>query len=258
MDKYREYRFDTIIEDKKRSFVKKYQDLVIGNRRLGSLVYHELCTLFINPLQGALGLVLRRWLFRPLFASIGRNVIFGHHINLKAPGNIHIGDSTVIDDFATLSFRGTPDHTIRLGNSVLVGRMSMLKTRGGSMEILDHVHIGPNCLLGSAERLLIGRYTLIGFNCSIGGLQHGFDSSDKPIVQQDLVSRGGVKIGDDVWIGAGVTVMDGVTIGNGAIIGAGSVVTHDIPDFAIAVGAPARVVRTRSREMDGPASDGPD
>ena len=107
MDKYRDYRFDTIIEDKKRSFVQKYQDLVIGNRRLGALAYYEFSTMFVNPIQGAIGLALRRILFPPMFARVGKKVIFGHHLNLKAPGSIELGDNTVIDDFATLSFRGT-------------------------------------------------------------------------------------------------------------------------------------------------------
>lgn len=248
MDKYREYRFDTIIEDPDRSAMQKYQDLVVGNRRVASLVYFESCMVFLNPIQGAIGLALRKWAFRRLFASVGRNVVFGHHVGLRAPGRIHIGDNTVVDDFATLSFRGTPEHSIRLGKNVLVGRMTMLKTRGGSMNIGDHVHIGPNCLLGSAETLNVGPYSLIGFNCAIGGLQHGFDDRSKPILEQDLVSRGGVSIGRDVWVGTNATVMDGVSIGDGAVIGAGSVVTRDIPAYSVAVGSPAQVIRERSGE----------
>jgi acetyltransferase-like isoleucine patch superfamily enzyme len=107
MDKYREYRFDTIIEDTRRSSMQKYQDLVIGNRRWGALLYFELCALFFNPLQGALGLGLRRFAFKPLFARVGNGVVFGHHVSLRSPANISLGNNTVIDDFATLSFRGT-------------------------------------------------------------------------------------------------------------------------------------------------------
>lgn len=245
MDKYREYRFDAIIEDTDRSALQKYQDLVVGNRRWLSLLYYELCTTVFGPVPGLLGLALRRLAFGPLFARTGRKVVFGHHVSLRAPKRIHIGDNTVIDDFAMLSFRGTEEHRIELGSSVLIGRMTMIKSRHGSIDIGDHVHVGPNCLLGSAESLTIGAYTLIGFNCAIGGLQHGIDDADKPIVQQQLVSRGGVHIGRDVWIGTNVSVMDGVRIGDGAVIGAGSVVTQDIPAGAIAVGAPARVIRER-------------
>ncbi len=247
MDKYSDYRFDSIIEDKKRSFVQKYQDLFVGNRNIGSLIYYELCTLFINPIQGALGLALRKFLFPPLFARTGKNVMFGHHISIRSPGNISIGNNTVVDDFTTLSFRGTDEHSMKLGDNVLIGRLSMLKTRGGSIDIHDHVHVGPNCHLGTAGTLTVGQYSLVGSNCFIGGLQHGYDDTDKPMVKQALQSRGGVTIGKDVWLGAGVTVMDGVNIGDGAIIGAGSVVTRDIPSYTIAVGTPARVTKKRTK-----------
>ena len=61
----------------------------------------------------------------------------------------------------------------------------------------------------------------------------------------DVVSRGAVEIGNDVWIGLNAIILSGVTIGTGAVIGAGSVVTRDIPPYAIAAGNPAKVVRFR-------------
>ncbi len=67
----------------------------------------------------------------------------------------------------------------------------------------------------------------------------------RPIDAVDHVSRGDVVIGNDVWLGAGTFIGSGVTIGDGAVIGARSVVTRDVPPYAIALGAPARVVRSR-------------
>lgn len=64
-------------------------------------------------------------------------------------------------------------------------------------------------------------------------------------IAEEVVSKGPINIGHDVWIGTGVRVMSGVTIGTGAIIGAGSIVVRDIPPFAVAVGAPAAPVRYR-------------
>lgn len=65
-----------------------------------------------------------------------------------------------------------------------------------------------------------------------------------PYVRDRLIQQRSVKIEDEVWLGAGVIILPGVVIGKGAIIGAGAVVTTDVPPFSIAVGAPARVVRT--------------
>ena len=62
---------------------------------------------------------------------------------------------------------------------------------------------------------------------------------------QDATTRGGVTVGNDVWVGARAMILSGVTVGNGAIIGAGAVVARDVPAYAVAVGNPARVVRHR-------------
>jgi acetyltransferase-like isoleucine patch superfamily enzyme len=64
-------------------------------------------------------------------------------------------------------------------------------------------------------------------------------------VSSDLISKGPIHIGNDVWIGAHSIVLSGVTIGNGAVIGAGSLVTADVPPYAIMGGNPARVIRYR-------------
>ena len=74
-------------------------------------------------------------------------------------------------------------------------------------------------------------------------------------MSQPVWTKGGIIIGDDVWLGVGVNVLDGVRIGKGAVIGAGSVVTKDIPKGAIAAGVPAQIVKIRSdlaqkNEMD--------
>jgi acetyltransferase-like isoleucine patch superfamily enzyme len=65
-----------------------------------------------------------------------------------------------------------------------------------------------------------------------------------PIAQQGI-TRQGIVIGEDVWIGCGARILDGVQIGNGAVIGAGAVVTRSVPDYCIAVGVPAKVVGRR-------------
>jgi acetyltransferase-like isoleucine patch superfamily enzyme len=105
-------------------------------------------------------------------------------------------------------------------------------------------YINRNTFLDATESLVIGRECGIGPGCYITDHDHGTEIDEAPL-GQSMISKA-TKIGDRVWIGANVTVLKGVTIGNDAVIGAGSVVTKDIPDGAIAVGNPARVIRYKN------------
>ena len=69
------------------------------------------------------------------------------------------------------------------------------------------------------------------------------------MMEQGVYSQGSIVIGDDVWLGAGAVVLDGVRIGKGCIVGAGAVVTKNLPDYAIAVGVPAKVTKMRQANI---------
>ena len=86
----------------------------------------------------------------------------------------------------------------------------------------------------------------VGFFCGVfgdGWFNQYFDLNIPPI-DRPLFSKGNIYIGKNVWVGEKVTVLPGVHIGEGSIIGANSVVTHDIPPYSIAVGIPAKVIKT--------------
>ena len=85
----------------------------------------------------------------------------------------------------------------------------------------------------------------IGEELKVVTQNHRSDRTDIPMQQQGMAEEKEVVIGDDVWIGHRVILLPGVHIGNGSIIGAGAVVTRDIPDYSVAVGVPARVIRNR-------------
>ncbi len=243
-------RFEQFIKDDETSIVKKYQDLTLGERSLPALIRYELITSTFGSIPGALGLFLRKQFYPCLFRHVGKKTLFGHNITIRSPKNISIGNRVVIDDFAVLSMRDSKEDTIRIGNSVLIGRFSQLKARGGSIIVEDFANIGSSCHIGSTTEVRLGKYCLVARGCYIGGIQHGFDRSDIPIVRQELSSKGGITIEDDVWLGANVVVNDGVTIGKGSVIGAGSVVTKNIPPNKIVVGVPAKILRERAVAND--------
>ncbi len=245
MSRNEHHRFSKIMDDDQRGFLSKYQDLQVGNRSFGRLLVYEFCTTFISPVQGALGLVLRKLCFPWLFKNVGKRTIFGHHIGLRNPARVAIGAACVVDDYVQISARGEDEDEIRIADKSLIGQNVRLRTRGGSIHIGEQNNIGPDCHIGTSSLITTGHHCLFGARCYIGGLSHGFEDTDTPMTEQEMVSKGGVQFGDDVWLGAHVIVNDGVRIGSGAIIGAGSVVTEDIPDFAVAVGTPAKVIRMR-------------
>lgn len=94
--------------------------------------------------------------------------------------------------------------------------------------------------------VVIGNNTMIAPNVMIAGGGHKIELSSVPMIKQESTSRGGISIGNDVWVGANSVILDGVKIGDGAIIGAGSVVTKDVDNNAIVVGNPAKLMRYRT------------
>ena len=138
---------------------------------------------------------------------------------------------------------------VRVSDGVTLSDGVIMATYGGTIELEPNVYIGPYCVLYGHGGLVIGRDTMIGAHTVIVPANHGFARLDVPMNVQPL-TRDGIHIGEDVWIGAGCQVLDGVRIGNGAVIGAGSVVTKDIEAYGIVRGVPATVVGSREKRME--------
>jgi acetyltransferase-like isoleucine patch superfamily enzyme len=135
--------------------------------------------------------------------------------------------------------------SVRISKGVIISDGVIIAPYGGSIEIGASAYIGPYSVLYGHGGLTIGRNTAIGAHTIIIPANHGFKQPDRPLHVQPLTKEG-ITIGEDVWIGAGCKILDGVRIGNSAVIGAGSVVTKDIDAYSIAFGVPARVAGSRS------------
>ena len=105
-------------------------------------------------------------------------------------------------------------------------------------------YINRRTFLDAIESLTIGANVAIGPGCYITDHDHGVDPN-RPVLNQEMVSQP-TRIEDEAWIGAHVVILKGVTIGRRTIVGAGSIVTRSLPPDSIAVGAPARVIRSRT------------
>ena len=146
-------------------------------------------------------------IFNEQYISIGSHTMIGQHVALSAgmiPGQLCVTSPVV-----------------RIGDRCLIGRGS---------GIVGHFSIE------------IGNDVWTGHHVYITDQNHGYEDISKPISQQTQPERA-VRIGDGSWLGHGCIVLPGVSIGRHVVVGANSVVTHDLPDYCVAVGAPARVIR---------------
>jgi acetyltransferase-like isoleucine patch superfamily enzyme len=230
--------------DRSKSAREKYAELVVGRPGWGALLKYEFVIQTAQAVPGALGLALRKSLYPKLLGACGRNVVFGQNVVLRHPHKIRIGDNVMIDDNVLLDAKGASNRGITIGSGVFVGRNSILSSKNGDIELDENVNIGFNCEVFSASRVRIGRDTLLAAYCYVVGGDHDWSAADASVLEQGRTSKG-VTIGAGAWLGAGVKVLDGASIGDRAIVGAAAVVNDDIPAGAIAVGIPARVVRTR-------------
>ena len=227
-----------------RSRRQRYADLVVGQDGLWPLLRYELTLLLSAWVPGALGLFLRSKLYPMILGSVGRNVAFGANVVLRHPHKIVIGDNVVIDDNCCLDAKGTTNKGIVLERGVFLGRNTILSCKNGDIVLDEDANVGFNVEVFSAARVRIGRKVLVAAYTYLVGGDHLYDRVDIPVLEQGRTARG-IDVDDNVWLGAHVVVADGVRIGRDAVIGAGAVVTTDVPEFHVAAGVPARVIRDR-------------
>jgi acetyltransferase-like isoleucine patch superfamily enzyme len=223
----------------------RYSALVVGRPGWGALIHYEFVQLFGQNVPGALGLAMRKAFYPSLLGGCGRNVVFGQHVVIRHPHKVRIGDNVVIDDNCLIDAKGESNTGITIGSGVFVGRNSILSCKNGDIELADGANVGFNCEVFSASRVTIGRDTLLAAYCYVIGGDHDFSDPAAAVLAQGRRSSG-VSIGAGAWLGAGAKILDGVTIADRAIVGAGAVVRESVPEGAIAVGVPARVVGQRA------------
>jgi acetyltransferase-like isoleucine patch superfamily enzyme len=199
------------------------------------------------------GRALMRGIFvKHRFRKCGRRLFIGKNVNLQFLNHLSLGSNVFIGDYTYIN--GLSQKGFHIGNNVRIREFgwmqatSDLNDPGKGIVISDDVYIGPRCYFGAGGGITIGSKVVIGSSVELLAENHRFEESEIPIQDQG-VSRKGIVIEDDVWIGNSVIVLDGVHIGRGAVIGAGSVVTKDVPANAVVAGNPARLLRYRGSQL---------
>lgn len=151
----------------------------------------------------------------PLYGRLSLSDYVSPFASTRNRRNIHFGGDCVVHHNVTLWCR------IKTGRNVNFNPGTRVY---GTVTTGDNIMIAPNVI--------------------IAGGNHGIEACDVPMYYQSCTNKG-IRMGNDIWIGANAAILDGVNIGSGAVVGAGSVVTKDVPSMAIAGGNPARVIRYR-------------
>jgi len=134
-----------------------------------------------------------------------------------------------------------PWHSFKLGKKSIIESYSTINNGVGNVEIGENTLIGiGNVLIGP---IFVGSNVITAQYVVMSGLNHNYNDITIPIRSQE-VSTSLITIGDGSWIGANSVITSGVSIGKNCVIAAGSIVTKSIPDYCVAVGNPARIIKT--------------
>lgn len=174
-------------------------------------------------------IIIRSLLLYSKFRRCGSKVYFNGIELLVGPERIVIGHGSMFDRHLYLTawscYSNNSYSLIKIGEKCNFGAYNHITS-------INRIEIGDNCLTG--------KWVTISDN------DHGDTSIESLMIRpqdRNVVSKGPVLIGNNVWIGDKVTILGGVTIGDGAVIAANAVVTNDVPPYAVVGGVPARVLK---------------
>lgn len=142
------------------------------------------------------------------------------------------------------------ERRIEIGSFVYIARGGWIQTlpdgdnSASALLIGDFTSIAGPCVISAMRSVVLEEHVLLASNIYISDHSHRYDQAGIPVKMQGVTRIAPVLIKTGAWIGNNAVICPGVTVGKGAVVGANSVVNRDVPDFSIAAGAPARVIRT--------------
>jgi acetyltransferase-like isoleucine patch superfamily enzyme len=221
-----------------------YMARAVGGDRYRDLLAFEFANAVVRNFPGALGLVLRRWVYRKLWGQFGAGSVAFEGVAFRCPKRLFIGRDSAIDQGVFFDVK-SKEAEVRIGDRCQIMHGARFETGyEGRIRLGDDVFVGAYTILNGQGGLEIGSNSLIAGHCYLVAGNHVFDDPEIPIREQGFVSRG-IVLEADVWLGGGVAVLDGVRIGKGAVVSAGAVVTQSVAPLDVVAGVPARRIRKR-------------
>jgi acetyltransferase-like isoleucine patch superfamily enzyme len=166
---------------------------------------------------------IKALLYRAQFGRFGQKSLLLKPLKVQGHSHIFIGDHTQILHMAWLAAL----------------RMNGLQ---GQLKIGNHTQIGHFSHIIATQEVIIEDYVLTADKVYISDNVHAYENPAVPILSQGIRQLSPVRIGSGTWIGENACII-GAKIGRNCVIGANAVVTKDIPDYCVAVGVPARIIK---------------
>lgn len=205
-----------------------------SGRQLMGIIYYRMLQFF-------------RGSYLRLFIA-SRGVVFaGRGVTIQFSHQVSAGKSLILEDYVLI--QALSKQGVVLGDHVTIARSAVLSctgviaNKGVGIKIGNNSAVGAFSFLGGQGGIVIGSDVIMGPQVKIFSENHNYDDPHQPIRKQG-VSRLGVTIEDNCWIGAGATLLDGVTIGTGSVVAAGAVVTQSMPAHSLIGGVPAKVIKS--------------
>jgi acetyltransferase-like isoleucine patch superfamily enzyme len=176
--------------------------------------------------------------YQSRFRSCGRNVRIHYPIRILHPECISAGDDVILFDGSILNTMKS--YPWREGD-----------TFQPELVLSDGCCIFRFCRITVTHRIVIGREVMIADRCYIADSTHDYRPVDASVQKNPLITfQRGIIIEDEAWIGTHCVIVGNIRIGRHSVVGSNSVVTHSIPDYCVAVGAPARIIKRYEPERD--------
>jgi UDP-3-O-[3-hydroxymyristoyl] glucosamine N-acyltransferase len=178
----------------------------------------------IRKINSAFYYLTTYWYYKLIFKRLGKRSRIFKSLKIEMPQNISIGKNVSVFKYTWLAanpLTGAEKCSLIIGDGTSIGNF-------------NHIY--------ATSKIEFGKKVLTADKVYISDNLHSFEDITKPIIAQPIKQIKEVFIGDGAWLGENVCVI-GANVGKGSVIGANSVVTKDIPDYCIAVGSPAKIIK---------------